>query len=182
MENLQVATLGGGCFWCIEAVFRELKGVEKVESGFAQGEVKNPSYKEVCSGATGHNEVIRLSFNTNEITFAEILEVFFTIHDPTTLNRQGNDVGTQYRSGIYYHSAEQAKIANEVIDELNKSGAYSNKIVTEVEEADVFYVAEEYHQGYYGQNTSQPYCAMVIKPKVDKFKKVFANRVKESSK
>jgi len=182
MNNLEIATIGGGCFWCIEAVFQELKGVEKVESGYAQGDVKNPSYKEVGTGSTGHNEVVRVYFNPKIVSFVEVLEVFFTVHDPTTLNRQGNDVGTQYRSGIYFHNAEQEKTANEIIDKLNQSGAYNSLIVTEVEEVGDFYIAEQYHQDYYSLNSSQPYCAMVVKPKVDKFKKVFADRVKETAK
>jgi len=178
MQNLEIATFGGGCFWCIEAVFQELRGVVKVESGFSQGHVKNPSYKEVCAGITGHNEVIKVHFNSNEVSFVEILEVFFTVHDPTTLNRQGNDVGTQYRSGIYYHNLEQQQLAIELIEKLNQSGAYNSKIVTEVEKAEEFYKAEDYHQNYFSENGSQPYCAMVVKPKVDRFKRVFANKVK----
>ena len=147
--HLEVATFGGGCYWCIEAVFQRLEGVEKVESGFSGGQVKNPTYKEVCTGTTGHAEVIQITFDTTKTSFEEILKVFFTMHDPTTLNRQGNDIGTQYRSAVFYHNDAQKKAAEEIIAALNTSKAYPNPIVTEVSKLDVFYKAEDYHQNFY---------------------------------
>lgn len=175
----EVATFGGGCYWCIEAVFQRLEGVEKVASGFSGGQIKNPTYREVCTGTTGHAEVIQITFDTTKISFAEILKVFFTMHDPTTLNRQVNDVGTQYRSAVFYHNNEQRKIAEEVIAALNKEHAYPNPIVTEVSEFDVFYKADDYHQNYYNDNSSEGYCRFVIQPKVEKFEKVFKDRLKK---
>jgi methionine-S-sulfoxide reductase len=177
--HLEVATFGGGCYWCIEAVFQRLEGVEKVESGFSGGQVKNPTYKEVCSGTTGHAEVIQITFDTTKTSFVEILKVFFTMHDPTTLNRQGNDIGTQYRSAVFYHNDEQKKAAEEIIAALNTSKAYPNPIVTEVSKLDVFYKAEDYHQNYYNENSDEGYCRFVIQPKIEKFEKVFKDRLKK---
>jgi methionine-S-sulfoxide reductase len=177
--HLEVATFGGGCYWCIEAVFQRLEGVEKVESGFSGGQVKNPTYKEVCTGTTGHAEVIQITFDTTKTSFEEILKVFFTMHDPTTLNRQGNDIGTQYRSAVFYHNDEQKKAAEEIIAALNTSKAYPNPIVTEVSKLDVFYKAEDYHQNYYNENSGEGYCRFVIQPKIEKFEKVFKDRLKK---
>ena len=177
--NYEVATFGGGCYWCIEAVFQRLDGVEKVESGFSGGHVKNPSYHAVCSGTTGHAEVIQITFDTTKVSFAEILKVFFTMHDPTTLNQQGNDVGTQYRSAIFYHSEAQKNASEEIIAALNSEKAYPKPIVTEVTKFDVFYKAEDYHQNYYNDNKTQGYCQFVIQPKIEKFEKVFKDRMKK---
>ena len=177
--NLEVATFGGGCYWCIEAIFQRLEGVEKVESGFSGGQVKNPTYREVCTGATGHAEVIQITFDTTEISFEEILKVFFTMHDPTTLNQQGNDIGTQYRSAIFYHNEAQKKVSEEIIAALNQAKAYPSPIVTEVTPFDVFYKAEDYHQNYYNDNSGEGYCRYVIQPKIEKFEKVFKDRLKE---
>ncbi len=176
--NLDTITLGAGCFWCVEAVFQNLKGIEKVTSGYSGGFVKNPSYKEVCNGTTGHAEVCQLLYNPKLITVAEILEVFWQTHNPTTLNQQGNDFGTQYRSAIFYHNAEQKKIAEFYKAELTKSNAFSAPIVTEIKAFTNFYPAEDYHQNYFNQNGDQPYCQYVIQPKVEKFKKVFKEKVK----
>jgi peptide-methionine (S)-S-oxide reductase len=178
-KNLQLATFGNGCFWCTEAVFLNVKGVEKVESGYTGGKVKNPTYKEVCSGLTGHAEVIQLSYDPAVITFKELLEIFWKTHDPTTLNKQGADVGTQYRSAIFYHSQEQADLAQEYKEKLDKSGAFDRPIVTEITPATVFYKAEDYHQNYYNLNGSAPYCSYVIQPKLEKFKKAFADKLKK---
>jgi peptide-methionine (S)-S-oxide reductase len=169
-DGKEVATLGGGCFWCLEAVYELLNGVEKVESGYAGGTVVNPSYREVSRGATGHAEVVQLTFDPQVITFREILEVFFTIHDPTTLNRQGADVGSQYRSVILTHSDEQRVIAEQVIGEINAAGIWDSPIVTEVVPLTAFYKAEEYHQEYFRRNPGQAYCQVVIAPKVAKFR------------
>ncbi len=173
-----VAVLGGGCFWCVEAVYQQLKGVTKVESGYSGGKYPNPTYKEVCTGNSGHAEVIKITYNPSEVSFKDILEVFFTVHDPTTLNRQGNDVGTQYRSVIFYTDATQQKIAEEVVLALNKEKAYSNPLVTEISPLKEFFKAEDYHQNYYNDNQSQPYCRMVVQPKLVKFKKVFHSKLK----
>lgn len=178
-SGMEEITLGAGCFWCVEAVFQSLNGVDTVISGYSNGSVKNPSYKEVCTGRTGHAEVARIVYNPEVVSFKEILEVFWQTHDPTTLNRQGNDVGTQYRSGIYYHNEEQKQIAEEYKQKLDESGAFPNPIVTEILPLDNFYVAEDYHQNYYKSNPDQGYCRLVVKPKVDKFKKVFADKLKE---
>ena len=178
-QNLEIATLGAGCFWCVEAVFDDLKGVEDVVSGYSGGEIENPTYREVCSGSTGHAEVIQIKFNPQEISFRDILRVFFTVHDPTTLNRQGGDVGTQYRSAIFYHSPEQKQIAHEVIEEITAERIYDNPIVTEVTEITNFYPAEDYHQEYFVNNPTQPYCAAVVAPKVRKFRDKFADRLKK---
>ncbi len=171
-------TLGGGCYWCVEAIYQQLKGVEKVVSGFSGGSIKNPSYREVCEGTTGHAEVVQIVYNPEVISFKDLLEVFFTVHDPTTLNRQGADVGTQYRSAIFYHTDEQKSIAEDIIKRLNASGAYDSPIVTEVKPFTAFYAADAYHQNYYNDNGSQPYCQLVIRPKVEKFKKVFHDKLK----
>lgn len=181
-KHIEVATLGGGCYWCMEAVFQRLDGVLKVESGFSGGHVKNPSYREVCTGTTGHAEVIQVTFDSTRISFAEILKVFFTMHDPTTLNRQGNDVGTQYRSAIFYHSEAQKQLAESVIKGLNEEHAYPSPVVTEVTPFSAFYKAEDYHQNYYNNNKSQPYCAFVIQPKIEKLEKVFRDKLKKGEK
>lgn len=177
----EIATLAGGCFWCLEAVFDELQGVEKVESGYAGGRVKNPTYREVCTGTTGHAEVVQITFDPQVITFKDLLKVFFTIHDPTTLNRQGADVGTQYRSAIYYHSPEQKAIAEEVIAEMTAAKLWDDPIVTEVTPLAEFYPAEEYHRDYYQRNPAQPYCQMVIAPKVAKSRKKFLDKLKRQT-
>ena len=177
--NTEVATFGGRCYWCIEAIFQRLEGVEKVESGFSGGNVKNPTYREVCTGATGHAEVIQITFDTTKISFTEVLKVFFTMHDPTTLNRPGKDVGTQYRSAVFYHNDKQKKETEEIIAELNKANAYPSPIVTEVTKFDAFYKAEDYHQDYYNQNSGEGYCRYVIQPKIEKFEKVFKDRLKK---
>jgi peptide-methionine (S)-S-oxide reductase len=178
-QGSEVATLGGGCFWCLEPIFDNLKGVEDVVSGYSGGTVRNPTYRQVCDGDTGHAEVIQVTFNPAEISFHDILEVFFTFHDPTTLNRQGNDVGTQYRSAIFYHSPEQQATAHRVIDELSAARVWDRPIVTEVKPFDVFYPAEDYHQEYFERNGGQPYCQFVIAPKVAKFRKQYAQRLKQ---
>lgn len=172
------ATFGTGCFWCTEAIFQELKGVLKVSSGYSGGSVANPSYKDVTTGTTGHAECIQVVYDPSVITFDELLEVFWQTHDPTTLNRQGNDVGTQYRSVIFYHNAEQKEKSEKYKAELNKSGAWSNSVVTEIAPFTTFYVAENYHQDYYNNNGSQPYCYYVIRPKLEKFHKVFKSKLK----
>lgn len=166
-------TLGGGCFWCVEAIYRRLKGVEKVVSGYSGGTVKNPSYEEVSNGTTGHAEVVQVIYNNREISVEQLLKVFFSVHDPTTLNRQGADIGTQYRSVIFYHNQEQKQAAEKVIAALNKEKIYTSKIVTELTPFKVFYSAEDYHQDYYENNKSKQYCKIVIQPKVEKFEKVF---------
>ena len=177
-SRTEVATLGGGCFWCLEAVYEELKGVEKVESGYSGGMVPNPTYRQVCAQTTGHAEVVQVTFDPEVVTFREILEVFFTIHDPTTLNRQGYDVGTQYRSAIFYHTPEQERIAGEVISELDAARVWDDPIVTEVTPFEAFYLAEDYHQNYFRRNEEQPYCQVVISPKVAKFRKQHLARLK----
>ncbi len=171
-------TLGAGCFWCVEAVFVELKGVHSVTSGYMGGHVKNPSYREVCTGNTGHAEVARIIFDPAALELDELLEVFWQTHDPTTLNRQGADVGTQYRSAIFYHNETQRQIAEKYKAELDASGAFRAPITTEITAADTFYPAEDYHQNYYALNGEQGYCQMVIRPKLDKFRNVFADRLK----
>jgi peptide-methionine (S)-S-oxide reductase len=177
-DKMETATLGAGCFWCIDAVFTELKGVQSVMPGYAGGKVKNPSYKEVCSGLTGHAEVAQIEFDPSVISFAEILEVFWMTHDPTTLNRQGNDVGTQYRSAIFYHSEQQKKEAEYYLKKLEEEKVYPDPIVTEIVPFEVFYPAENYHNDYYENNPDQGYCRFVIRPKVEKFKKAFADKLK----
>ena len=174
----EVATLGGGCFWCLEAVFEQVEGVERVVSGYAGGSVVNPSYKQVSTGTTGHAEVVQMTFNPRVISFREILEIFFDVHDPTTLNRQGADVGPQYRSAIFYQDDEQQEIAERVIEELEQQGRWNGPIVTEVAALEAFYEAEDYHQGYYRENPRQAYCRAVIDPKVAKFRKNHDFRLK----
>jgi peptide-methionine (S)-S-oxide reductase len=176
-----VATLAGGCFWCLEAVYDDLAGVVSVESGYMGGHVEAPSYEAVCSGRTGHAEVVRITFDPRRITFRDLLEVFFVIHDPTTLNRQGNDIGTQYRSAIFYHSPEQRDAANALIAELTTAKAFPAPIVTEVTEAGPFYIAEPYHQEYYARNPGQGYCQFVVAPKLAKFRKHFAEKSKAAA-
>jgi len=176
--KLETATLGAGCFWCIEAIFQDLKGVQSVTSGYAGGHVKNPSYKEVCTGSTGHAEVARIVFDPAVISFEDLLYVFWRTHDPTTLNRQGADVGSQYRSAIFYNSDEQKKIAEKSKAETDKSGIFDSPIVTEIVPLTNFYEAEDYHQDYYNINPNQPYCRFVIDPKVAKFKKEFKEKLK----
>jgi peptide-methionine (S)-S-oxide reductase len=173
----EVATLAGGCFWCLEAVFDRMLGVEAAESGYLGGHVQAPTYEQVCRGDTAHAEAVRVTFDPAVTTFRELLEVFFAIHDPTTLNRQGNDVGTQYRSAIFHHSPEQKRIAEELVAELERSGAYRSRIVTEIVPATDFWVAEDYHQEYFANNPNQPYCMFVVHPKVQKFRKQFAAKV-----
>jgi peptide-methionine (S)-S-oxide reductase len=175
----QIATLAGGCFWCLEAVFDDLKGVESVESGYSGGHVPNPTYKKVCSDTTGHAEVVRITFDPSVITYADLLRVFFAIHDPTTLNRQGNDVGTSYRSAIFYHDEEQKETAESIIKEISDANLWPNPIVTEVTKFDAFYIAEDYHQEYFANNANQPYCRVVVAPKVAKFRKQFVERLKK---
>lgn len=178
-NNLEVATLGGGCFWCLEAVFDQMVGVEDVVSGYAGGHVPNPTYEAVCTGTTGHAEVVQVTFDPNQVSFREILQVFFTIHDPTTLNRQGNDVGPQYRSAIFYHNETQKDVAAAVMGELAAEQIWDNPIVTEIAPLDVFYPAENYHQEYYANNQFQPYCMFVVAPKVKKFREKFTERLKK---
>lgn len=175
---MEIATFGNGCFWCTEAIFQELKGVSKAVSGYMGGEVKNPTYKEVCSGTTGHAEVLQITYDPSVISFDELLEVFWKTHDPTTLNRQGNDVGTQYRSAVFYHNEEQKNLATQYKTKLDASSAWSDPIVTEITEASTFYPAEDYHQEYFNLNGSQPYCNFVIRPKVEKFREVFGDKLK----
>jgi peptide-methionine (S)-S-oxide reductase len=174
----EVATLGGGCFWCLEAVYQELRGVEKVESGYSGGDVPDPTYREVCSETTGHAEVVQVTFDPEVVSYEDILEVYFTIHDPTTLNRQGADVGTQYRSVIFYHDDEQRRVAEAVISDLESEDIWGNPIVTEVAPFDEFYIAEDYHQDYFRNNGFQPYCQVIIAPKVAKFRKQHLERLK----
>jgi len=178
MPNLETAVFGGGCFWCLEAVFQRLPGVKSVESGYMGGRVENPTYKQVCTGTTGHAEVVRVSFDPSQISYRDLLDVFFAIHDPTTLNRQGNDVGTQYRSAIFYNSEEQRRQAGEAIAELTAVHEFPAPIVTAVEPAATFFVAESYHQNYFNENSQQPYCRFIIAPKLEKFRKAFAEKLK----
>lgn len=178
-NGLQVATFGNGCFWCTEAIFQNIDGVTKVESGYSGGKVKNPTYKEVCSGLTGHAEVIQLTYDPNKVTFDELLEIFWQTHDPTTLNRQGNDEGTQYRSVVFYHNAEQKQLAESYKKKLDAAGAFDSPIVTEITPFSTFYKAEDYHQNYYNLNGNAPYCSFIIRPKLEKFKKVFKEKLKK---
>jgi len=178
-SNLETITLGGGCYWCIEAIYENLTGVKKVVSGFSGGKVANPSYEAVCTGKTGHAEVVQITFDKKITNLDEILKVFFTVHDPTTLNRQGADVGTQYRSVIFYKNEEQRKTAQDIINTLNANKVYNNPIVTKVDPLKNFYEAEDYHQDYYEYNKNQPYCRLVIQPKLEKFEKVFKDRLKK---
>ncbi len=179
MANREIATLGGGCFWCLEAVYDMLRGVESVESGYAGGHVANPTYRQVCNGTTGHAEVIQVTYNPSVVSFGDLLDVFFTVHDPTTFNRQGGDVGTQYRSAIFFHSPEQKAIAEEKIRELGAEKTWQNPIVTEVTPFDTFYVAEDYHQEYFANNPNQPYCRVVVAPKVAKARQYFMAKLKK---
>ena len=174
----EIATLAGGCFWCLEAVYDQMKGVDSVESGYMGGHTANPTYTAVCSGETGHAEVVRITFDPKVASYKDLLNVFFVIHDPTTLNRQGNDEGTQYRSAIFYHSPEQKRVAEEVMAELSAKQVYDDPIVTEVSPAQAFHVAEGYHQEYFQRNAQQPYCQFVVAPKVAKFRKMFLDRMK----
>ncbi|MBL7844506.1 MAG: peptide-methionine (S)-S-oxide reductase MsrA [Cyclobacteriaceae bacterium] len=178
--ELALATFGSGCFWCTEAVFQRVRGVEKVVSGYSGGKVKNPTYREVTSGLTGHAEVTQLTYNPAEISFEELLEIFWGTHDPTTLNRQGADVGTQYRSAIFYHTDEQKRLAELYKKKLDASGAFDKPIVTEISPFTAFYAAEDYHQNYYNLNGNAPYCSYVIQPKLEKFKKVFQAKLKQN--
>lgn len=179
MSSVETAIFGGGCFWCIEAVYDSLQGVKSVESGYAGGHVENPTYRQVCGGDTGHAEVARITFDPGVISYRDLLDVFFTVHDPTTLNRQGNDVGTQYRSVIFYTSDEQRRQAEEAIQELNAARTLPGPVVTALEPAGKFFVAEDYHQEYFANNPSQPYCLMTIPPKLKKLKERFAARIKK---
>lgn len=176
--DLQKATFGGGCFWCTEAVFLSVKGVFKVESGYSGGSVKNPSYKEVCTGLTGHAEVIQITYNPKEVSYEDLVEIFWNTHDPTTLNRQGADEGTQYRSAVFYHTEEQKKVAEQYKQQLEATHTYKNPIVTEISPLKNFYVAEDYHQNYFALNQNQGYCQYVIRPKVEKFRKQFSAKLK----
>ena len=178
MADPESAVFGGGCFWCLEAVFQRLPGVKSVESGYMGGRVENPTYKQVCTGTTGHAEVVRVTFDPGQISYRDLLEVFFATHDPTTLDRQGNDVGTQYRSVIFYSSDEQRREAEQVIAELTAAHEFSAPIVTAIDPATAFYVAEGYHQNYFNENSEQPYCRFIIAPKLDKFRKAFAEKLK----
>ena len=179
MSNMETSTLAAGCFWCVEAIFDDLKGVEDVVSGYSGGHTDNPTYQQVCSERTGHAEVIQIRFDPSELSFKELLQVFFTVHDPTTLNRQGGDVGSSYRSAIFYHSDAQKRVAEETIAEFNADGIYDNPIVTEVAAFDKFWPAEDYHQEYFSNNPSQPYCSAVVAPKVAKFRQKFVTRLKK---
>lgn len=179
MEEFETATLAAGCFWCVEAVFDDLVGVEDVVSGYSGGHKDNPTYQEVCSETTGHAEVVQVKFDPSRLSYADLLRVFFTVHDPTTLNRQGNDIGTSYRSAIFYHSAEQKADAEKVIKEITEAGIYDDPVVTEVTPFDKFWPAEDYHQEYFANNPNQPYCAGVVAPKVAKFRQRFADRLKK---
>lgn len=179
-EGMETAVLAGGCFWCVEAVFQQLNGVDHVESGYTGGETVNPTYEQVCEGNTGHAEVIKIWYDSAVVSFTELLEVFFKTHDPTTLNRQGADVGTQYRSAIFYRNEEEKTISEEIIKELNESGYYSDKIVTTLEPLKEYYAAEDYHQNYFRLKGDQnPYCQMVVKPKLEKFEKIFKDKIKK---
>jgi peptide-methionine (S)-S-oxide reductase len=180
MADTEVATLAGGCFWCLEAVYQEMAGVSKVESGYMGGHVENPSYEDVCTGTTGHAEVVQVTFDPSVASFREILEVFFALHDPTTLNRQGNDVGTQYRSAIFYYDERQRTAAEDLIRELTADEVWPAPIVTQVQPATEFYPAEDYHQNYFREHSRQPYCAFVVAPKVKKFREKFAAKLRSA--
>lgn len=178
MANLQQATLAGGCFWCIESAFNSIEGVESAYSGYAAGHIDNPTYEQVCSGSTGHAEVVRVNFDADTISYRDVLEIFFSLHNPTQLNRQGNDVGSQYRSAIFYHNDEQKKLAEEIISEIEDQQIWPDPVVTEVTEVNNYYQAEDYHQDYFTNNPQNQYCNMVVAPKLAKFKKNFASRLK----
>lgn len=177
--NLETATLAAGCFWCVEAIFDDLVGVHDVVSGYSGGHKDNPTYQEVCSETTGHAEVVQIKFDPSQLSFADLLRVYFTVHDPTTLNRQGNDIGSSYRSAIFYHSPEQEQAAREVKEEISDARIYDDPIVTEITAFDKFWPAENYHQEYFANNPNQPYCAAVVAPKVAKFRQKFADRLKK---
>ena len=180
-KNSMTATLAGGCFWCLEAVFDQVKGVSAVESGYAGGQTKNPSYREVCNGDTGHAEVVQVHYDPNVVSYQDLLSIFFGIHDPTTLNRQGADVGTQYRSAIFYHSEEQKEVAEKLIRDLEAQQVFDKPIVTQVVPLDTFYMAEDYHQEYFAKNPYQPYCMAVVSPKVSKFRRHFLELLKKEA-
>lgn len=179
---LDTATFGGGCFWCVEAVFQRIKGVYSIESGYSGGQVKNPTYEQVCTGTTGHAEVAQIAYDPKVVSYEDLLDVFWRTHDPTTLNRQGNDVGTQYRSVIFYHSAEQQRIAEKSKKEAGALGLWKDPIVTEISPLTIFYKAEDYHQNYYNTHSSQPYCTFVIGPKIQKLNQLFKDKLKEEAK
>lgn len=181
MEGLEIATLGGGCFWCLEAVYQDLRGVESVTSGYMGGENEQPTYQEVCTGMTGHAEVVQIAFDPAVVSYREVLEVFFAIHDPTTLNRQGNDIGSQYRSAIFFHSPSQEETARELIRELTAEGVFDDPIVTQVAPTETFWRAEDYHQNYFRSHPNQPYCLFVVSPKVAKFRKKFSGKRKTAA-
>ncbi|MBU2878648.1 MULTISPECIES: peptide-methionine (S)-S-oxide reductase MsrA [Alteromonadaceae] len=178
MANIQQATLAGGCFWCIESAFNSVDGIQSAYSGYAAGHIDNPTYEQVCSGSTGHAEVVRVNFDADKISFRDVLEIFFSLHNPTQLNRQGNDVGSQYRSAIFYHNDEQKKLAEEIIAEIEEQKIWPDPVVTEVTEINNYYQAEDYHQDYFTNNPQNQYCNMVVAPKLAKFKKNFASRLK----
>lgn len=178
-QGFEIATFAGGCFWCTEAVFQQLEGVQSVVSGYIGGKIPNPTYKQVCNGDTGHAEALQITFDPKKISFGELMEIFFATHDPTTLNRQGNDIGTQYRSEIFFHNEAQKKLATDYIALLDSENTYGKKVVTKVTEAPIFYPAEDYHQNYYNQNKSQPYCSYVITPKVEKVKEKYKAKLKQ---
>lgn len=177
--KLELATFGSGCFWCTEAIFQRIDGVEKVESGYSGGKVKNPTYKEICSGLTGHAEVIQVTYNPEKVSYEALLEIFWKTHDPTTLNRQGNDAGTQYRSVIFYHNEDQKRLAEEYRQKLSVEQVFDQPIVTEISPLSTFYKAEDYHQNYFDSNHNAPYCAVIIQPKLEKFRKVFSGSLKK---
>jgi peptide-methionine (S)-S-oxide reductase len=179
MTNLHTATLAGGCFWCLESIFDQLKGVESVESGYSGGHVPHPTYRQVCSETTGHAEAIKITYDPNVISYRDLISIFFSVHDPTTLNRQGNDVGESYRSAIFYHDADQKRAAEEVIAEISAAKIWRDPIVTEVTAFTNFYIAEDYHQEYFAKNPFQPYCMAIVAPKVTKFRKQFLDRLKK---
>lgn len=179
VSDISIATLAGGCFWCLEAIYEELEGSTKVISGYSGGWTDNPSYDDVCSGTSGHAEVVQVTFDSGTLTYRDILNIFFTIHDPTTLNRQGNDIGTQYRSAIFYHNEEQKTIAQRIINEIQESGLWNSSVVTEVVPLTTFHPAENYHQDYFKRNPSQPYCQVVVAPKVTKFRKQHLSKLKK---
>lgn len=181
MSKVETATLGAGCFWCVEAIFDDLQGVEDVVSGYSGGHKDSPTYQEVCSEMTGHAEVVQVAFDPEVLSYRDLLRVFFTVHDPTQLNRQGNDIGTSYRSAVFYHSDEQRRAAEEVIAEFTAEGIYDNPIVTEVTAFDKFWPAEDYHQEYFANNPNQPYCSAVVAPKVAKFRKKYFDRLKATA-
>jgi peptide-methionine (S)-S-oxide reductase len=178
-NKTEQATLGGGCFWCVESAFLQVKGIESVKSGYTGGHTENPTYEQVCTGDTGHAEVAQLTYDPEQISYRQILEIFFTLHDPTQVNRQGNDVGTQYRTSIFYHNDEQKQEAESIIAELENDGSFADPIVTEVTELDTFYPAEDYHENYYARNPENPYCQAVISPKLAKFRKTFSGLLKD---